>query len=298
MEFERSYGWTPSPPDIRDYKYVPEYPLLALPTVVNLDIPSPGSPFDPGVSQGRLGCCGPTTAANDIVFRSLLGGFPINTPSRLFVYYCTRELMGTTGSDSGVNNRTMLKAIRQYGYCDETLWPYDISKFTVKPNTAAYSAAIAQAQIFTYLSVQQDLNIMKSCIAAGQPIIFGFTVYESMETPTVDASGDIPMPKMNERVLGGHDVLLTGYDDATRKFRLKNPWGPGWGLGGYGFINYDYVNPSLSNDYWTVTTKYAPQPPTPPDPTPTPPAGQFSLSITGRGAIDTIVCPGFTITKA
>ncbi|AKU14839.1 C1 family peptidase [Luteipulveratus mongoliensis] len=37
---------------------------------------------------------------------------------------------------------------------------------------------------------------------------------------------------------GGHCVAIVGYDDAKRAWIIKNSWGTGWGMGGFGYIGY------------------------------------------------------------
>lgn len=243
------YGWTPSPPDFRDHVYQvsKDIDVSSLPPSVDLAQP-------PVFDQGAIGSCGPNSAAADIIFAAKSQQHLTNvpTPSRLFIYYFTRFLMGTTNSDSGVNNRSMLKALAKYGWCDESLHPYVPSKFRDKPSLEAVKQAATRV-IVKYESVPQDLLTMKAALAAGDTFIFGFTVYSSMETSAVARTGDIPMPKSNDRVKGGHDVLIVGYDDATQRFKLKNSWG-GWGNGGYGTIPYQYAtHPQLAGDFWTIT---------------------------------------------
>lgn len=61
------------------------------------------------------------------------------------------------------------------------------------------------------------------------------------------------MPQKTERVVGGHAVVGVGYDDAQRRFIVRNSWGTGWGLQGYFTMPYDYLaNSHLSSDFWTV----------------------------------------------
>lgn len=281
------YGWVPSRPDIRDHVYAaPHSVLAALPPFIDLSTPSVATPFDPVWNQGELGSCGPHTACADIVFSALRQQGLVNCamPSRLFTYYVTRALMGTVGSDSGVSNRDMLKGLAQYGWCDETLWPYDISKFKAKPTATCFNQAKTR-KISQYLAVRQDLDQMKGCLAGGDPFIFGFSVYESLETEEVSRTGVIPIPKRGERQKGGHDVLIVGYDDVTRKFKLRNSWGFKWGVNGYGWVPYEYaLNPQLAGDFWTVQHSALPEPTPPPTPGPTP-TGKHTIIITG-GAVE------------
>ena len=99
----------------------------------------------------------------------------------------------------------------------------------------------------------QTLDQLKGCLAAGYPIVFGFSVYESFETQAVAKTGKVPMPKSKEKQLGGHAVLAVGYDDASKRFIVRNSWGTGWGLQGYFTIPYDYLTDgNLADDFWTI----------------------------------------------
>ena len=99
----------------------------------------------------------------------------------------------------------------------------------------------------------QVLNQMKGCLASGYPFVFGFTVYESFESPQVAQTGIAPMPAAGEKVLGGHAVLAVGYEDSSQRFVIRNSWGDGWGMGGYFTFPYAYLtDANLSDDFWTV----------------------------------------------
>jgi C1A family cysteine protease len=53
--------------------------------------------------------------------------------------------------------------------------------------------------------------------------------------------------------VGGHAVLGVGYNDAGRRFIVRNSWGAGWGMKGYGTMPYDYLaNRNLADDIWTI----------------------------------------------
>jgi C1A family cysteine protease len=61
------------------------------------------------------------------------------------------------------------------------------------------------------------------------------------------------MPHRREKVHGGHAVLAVGYDDAKRRFIVRNSWGSKWGARGYFTMPYDYfTNHHLSQDFWTI----------------------------------------------
>ena len=71
------------------------------------------------------------------------------------------------------------------------------------------------------------------CVAVGYPFVFGFTVYVSFESAAVAETGVLNLPKPKEKVLGGHAVLAVGYNDAAKRFLIRNSWGTDLGMQGY-----------------------------------------------------------------
>ena len=149
--------------------------------------------------------------------------------------------------------RDGIKALVTLGACAEALWPYRPAKFAAKPGAACYRDGLAH-QVTSYRRIL-DLEGMQTCLAEGFPFVFGFSVYESFESKQVARTGVAPMPKASERALGGHAVLAVGYDDAKRRFLVRNSWGTRWGMDGYFTMPYAYLaSRSLSSDFWTIRT--------------------------------------------
>jgi len=243
---KRKYGWKVDHLDGRDYKFSRRLPIPAvLPAKVDL---RPGC--SPVEDQGQLGSCTANALVGGYEFLEIKSGVPFWDASRLFVYYFERYLEGTVGEDSGAEIRDGIKVLATYGVCPETMWPYVISKFTKKP----CAKQIAEAKKHTIASYYRidTLAEMKTCLAAGYPFVFGFSVYDSFESDEVAATGVVPMPGPDESLLGGHAVLAVGYDDSTGRFIVRNSWGM-WGDKGYCYMPYDYLTDrNLSDDMWFV----------------------------------------------
>jgi C1A family cysteine protease len=78
-------------------------------------------------------------------------------------------------------------------------------------------------------------------------------VYEAFESATVAKTGKLNLPKRKEKALGGHAVMAVGYDDASKRFLVRNSWGADWGLQGTFTMPYGYLDDrSLSDDFWTL----------------------------------------------
>ena len=173
-------------------------------------------------------------------------------PSRLFIYYNERVMEGTVNEDSGAQIRDGIKSVAQQGDCPETLWPYDITKFAVKPPAQCYQQAL-KFKALQYQRLSQILNQLKGCLASGYPFVFGFTVYSSFESQQVAQTGHAPMPSPPEASVGGHAVMAVGYDDSQNWFIVRNSWGVGWGMQGYFTLPYAYLlEQNLANDFWTI----------------------------------------------
>jgi C1A family cysteine protease len=66
-------------------------------------------------------------------------------------------------------------------------------------------------------------------------------------------TGLVPMPGPQEHCLGGHAVMIVGYDDETQHVIVRNSWGTDWGIKGYFWLPYEYVtNMDLAGDFWSI----------------------------------------------
>ncbi|MFI5461396.1 MAG: C1 family peptidase [Isosphaerales bacterium] len=243
------YGWVPDLPDQRDHTFAVAAPIVAsIPETVDLRAQCPAEVYD----QGQLGSCTANAIAGALEFDRMKQQLTVFTPSRLFIYYNERVMENSVASDNGAQIRDGIKSVGTQGDCPETEWPYDISQFAVQPPQSCYDDAVKYKAV-QYQSVTQNLADMQGCLASGYPFVFGFTVYDSFESAAVAKTGDVPMPKSGENILGGHAVLAVGYDNDDRVFIVRNSWGAGWGDAGYFYMPYAYLlDDNLSDDLWTI----------------------------------------------
>jgi len=182
--------------------------------------------------------------------------------SRLFLYKATRNLLGWVG-DQGAYLRTTMKTMVLFGVPPEDYWHYDVTKFDVEPPAFCYAFAQNYQAIQYYRldppgqSTTKTLSSIKENIAAGLPVMFGFTVYSSIP-PLGDGKGEIPFPTPGDNVDGGHAVVAVGYDDKKKVVKdtgallIRNSWGTDWGDHGYGWLPYSYVVSGLAVDFWSL----------------------------------------------
>jgi C1A family cysteine protease len=251
MKKKFGMGWVPSAPDHRDHYFsvAKKQKRKALPPMYDM------RPQCPDIyNQGALGSCTAHATAAALHFTQLEEKKEDFVPGRLFIYYNTRALQGTINYDSGGSLRMAIKSVAKNGYCHEALCPYIVDNFKKQPVRRAYAdAETRKLSSLYYARVNQDLDELKIALADNNPVIFGFSVYESFMSENVEKTGIVPMPSRREKMEGGHAVCLVGYDDSDSWFIVRNSWGEKWGDEGYFFMPYDYVlNENLANDFWVV----------------------------------------------
>lgn len=241
----RRFGTHPDLPDGRDRVYLPRQ-KIRLPRRVDL---RPACP--PVYDQHSLNSCSAHAIGAALWFeeRQLLSPHAPG-PSRLFIYYNERAREREVLHNAPVSLRDGYKAVASRGVCPEHMWPYRVGRFAQKPPAQCYKAAQGMRAL-QYFRLHRDLNVMKACLAEGVPFTLGVSVHKSFLSPRVRRTGEVPMPQRGDHVLGGHAMLVVGYDDASECFIVRNSWGRRWGLDGYCLLPYEFVlHPNLSWDFW------------------------------------------------
>ena len=217
--------------------------------------------FSPVEDQGALGSCTAQAAAGLLEYFERHASGKWTDASRLFLYKVERDLLGWTG-DTGAFLRTAMEALVMFGAPPERYWPYDIAKFDVEPSAFCYAAG-SNYKTVKYFRLSppgttpaQTLQNIKTYLAAGFPSMFGFPVYPEYDNPT--PGGLIGYPGPSEKPRGGHANVAAGYDDTLNigndvgALLVRNSWGTGWGLSGYGWLSYQYVLRGLATDWWSL----------------------------------------------
>ena len=202
-------------------------------------------------NQGNLGSCTGNAIAGAIELLHKRQNRTLDI-SRLFIYYYERLFIGTVNYDSGAYIRDGIKACYTYGAPTENLWPYNISKFRNAPSKEALLDA-AKRKVTSYQRAI-DFDAVVDAITSGYPVTVGFSVYSSFETNSVAKTGIMPYPNTSkEKLLGGHAVLLVGYNKNNNTFIARNSWGTSWGDKGYFYMPFQVIqNTNMSSDFWVI----------------------------------------------
>ncbi len=95
-------------------------------------------------------------------------------------------------------------------------------------------------RIASYTGLALTVSAIKSALQLGHGVLFIGDWFHSWFHPL--SSGKLPAPDYK---VGGHAIWCRGWNDAYG-FRLRNSWGPYWGLSGdcyfpYAFLGHEYA---------------------------------------------------------
>ncbi len=193
--------------------------------------------------QGAEGSCtGHTGAeAGEWIFRAYLGKAPTFSPQ----YTYAKELIaqGSFPNDVGSDGVTLCNTLIVNGLCEESVYPYIAGQIAQPTPEQDANAALHRMGAYHGLTGSSvALSVLGD--PTPWPVEIGFTVYESFESPALENTGIMPLPGPGEKVLGGHETLIIGYDvgylPSLRPYNcppavlVQNSWGGGWGWNGSG----------------------------------------------------------------
>ncbi len=258
-------GWHPDLPDFRDLTIrspaavelldlLPEPSVPGKPRSARVDLRG----YFPAVSEPR-----PEAASTASACLNLFEYFErraygrIQPLSQAFLDYTTRRLPDATG-DGAASLRTALKALKRFGVVPARYWDHSSHQHGPEPDSFIFALADAEPSL-SYLRLDgrqasggETLDLVRSFLAAGLPLAFGFPVPSS-----IDAEPDIPYRPAFDDVVGGQAAVAVGYDDYRRgvtrgALLILTSWGDQWGEAGYGWLPYAYVEERLAVDFWCL----------------------------------------------
>lgn len=247
-------GWRRDATDDRDFRISAHegHRLLTAPVATKSDLRPKASPVRNQLSLGSCVAHGVSAPVemNELAYDS----HTLKQMSTLFQYQMTLTDNGEFGQDNGSSIRDGIKAIVKHGALLEGDYPYDITKFKVKPSKKLQTTA-AKHKVTSYHRIADgDLHSIKAVLSSGYMVVFGFNVPASFETQEF-ASDPILRHRdfAGQEIVGGHCVVICGHADSNSLFTIRNSWSKGWGDQGYAYFDYDFVaDSSICSDFQII----------------------------------------------
>ena len=176
--------------------------------------------------------------------------------SRLATYFLARELMDPpeTDRDEGSFISLNAEALRRFGACAESLWPFDERLILKSPPwrimQSAYKNRLAGWTRISSTGAARVDDVILS-LANDVPVVFGTRVGANwlnygMKSAPLGLPSDIK---------GRHATVLVGWDANKGVFLGENSWGNGWGSDGFYEMTPEVIAWKDTRDLVCITTE-------------------------------------------
>lgn len=188
----------------------------------------------PMFDQAAVGSCVAQSLGGGIETLLPRAGYAAERVDRAALYRRAREMIGTAHEDSGCIIADGIAVLSQAGWEREEGEPPGTwgDRWTRAPRALSLDAPKlinAEPLDFEVATICTELD-------AGHPVVVGLQVTRDWE----DFAGDT-LPEPAGDVIGGHAVMLVGYDLNLRCFRVRNSWGTSWRDGGYAWLPWAWL---------------------------------------------------------
>ncbi|MCI8361547.1 MAG: hypothetical protein HFE86_09460 [Clostridiales bacterium] len=136
--------------------------------------------------------------------------------------------------------------IVEQGVCTLKSFPYNPNDYTTQPNDDQRAEA-AQYKAGSCRTIE-GIDKIKAYLASGDGVVISVYVYPDFQTLSPsNPIYDTKAGKTDNNYPNGHAICLIGYDDSMQAFKFINSHGTDYGIDGYGWISYKFVNDQTVN---------------------------------------------------
>jgi Papain family cysteine protease len=137
-------------------------------------------------------------------------------------------------------------AVQVHGQTQESVWPYNpsLGAGTESTPSSASSASWFTATLIDVPIAHDGIEFaIESALSLGLTLALVIEITPEFERPM--PGGEVAVPPLASAPGDYHAVMVVGTATndlgTTRRLLIRNSWGTGWGLGGFGWLPYDYL---------------------------------------------------------
>jgi C1A family cysteine protease len=207
-----------------------------LPDSLFLDMPAAGD-------QGSQGSCSAwaTVYGAGSYYNHILTGAPYTDSSLLSPNYTYNQI--TKGNCTCTSIFDHLYLLETQGACSLKAMPYNAAECVLQPDSVQMKKAVP-FKIRTWQTVDlTNRALIKQQLLHKSPVLFATYPDEGFKRP-------LPPYIISKRVgpaPSGHAMVICGYNNAKKAFRVMNSWGKGWADNGFAWIDYDFFVQNLAD---------------------------------------------------
>jgi uncharacterized protein (TIGR02145 family) len=232
-------------------------PEISLPLYGGVYLSSFELKLPPPEDQKKKGTCLTFAVAYGVMgyyiggFESVFGGVNKNrVGSPEFLHNLTKP----NSCDEGTyivdfnGKRGVLDILKEDGVCTWNKMPYT-KECSIQPNIEQYADA-KNYKILKYERLTEiSENLLKSTLLNDHPIIIGCSIGDDFGSKYGVKNPPIWKEKGASNKIIGHAMILMGYDDDKKAFKIQNSGGTNWGDQGYVWMDYAAASSLINSAY-------------------------------------------------
>lgn len=204
--------------------------------------PTPGDQGENGSCVGwAVGYSGLTIC--NAVKDDLTNQTEINKRAKSASYIYNQILDEGDDCTAGARMTDALILLKEKGDCLASQFDGMTNDCNDTPNQALHETAEQfkikdYAAVFSYLEdAKVKIDKTRKSLIAKKPVIIGMNITPSFWN--IEQGQQIWEIGDDEEIIGGHAMVVVGYDEVLKSFELMNSWGANFGDGGFVWVSYD-----------------------------------------------------------
>lgn len=179
--------------------------------------------------------------------------------SAAFIYNAADAPLSIKPCEKPLSLPDALRYLQKKGTCLSSTFPNN-SPCDQRPSAIAQAEAAAfrindfEALFAETADSALKIRQLRSVLVDFQPIVVGMEITSSFYSVPKGQRHWTPAVK-NEPTIGGHALVLIGFDQASQTFELMNSWGTDWADGGFVRIGYSDFLQHLRQAYRLILPK-------------------------------------------
>ena len=157
---------------------------------------------------------------------------------------------------TGAKLHDAFELLKSKGDCRISFFPNDNNSCNRKPSDKAFLKA-KQSRIKDYVAIfnrrqssEQKIEQTKLALAMNTPVVIGIEITSSFLN--IPLGQNLWNPDNKEPSIGGHAMVVVGYDDIAKEFELLNSYGTDWADKGFVRIPYEVYSRRVKYGYKMV----------------------------------------------
>jgi hypothetical protein len=222
---------------------VTDYSIMLIKEVIVVEPPTQTATFElttpTAGNQGSEGSCvawsvGYSARSIDWYYKTEASSYSLlsNIFSPEFLY---NQIKFSTDCNSGSAMQTALDFIKVNGICTWSVMPYNNGDCNTLPDVNQSSQALPYTISGYHKIYTSDTTAIKSLLHQNKAVIVSIL----LDSYFLNAKPGFIWENTGSGFGVGHSVIICGYSDELKAWKIMNSFGTNWGTNGFGYMKYD-----------------------------------------------------------